>query len=467
MSSYGLRDERHRHVDSGCAVRHVRLRLQSWWPSKSFAPRCAARKESAPTSGGATVVNRDFLELPEEILGDIFALLEIPDLVRAGCVCSSWHTVYAGLRSSGWYNRHQTPCLLYMSESAGDNINCMYSLAEKRVYKLTLPEPPIRSRYLIGSSNGWLVTADEKSELHIVNLITGEQIALPSVTTIEQVKPIFDESGALQEYELSQYDGESEYGDPYILPLGNLRDKLYGKAFVFSDSSTGSYIVVLIHNPVSQLSFARARDSRWTWLPPSGDYEDCIYLDGILYVVTSTGGMDAFDLTGSSFSRKVIMNKMKNYIHERMYIVQSPSGELFQVWREQDDIPIGDGDAAPERVLSEIETETKNMMLYKVDMAAKKLVQINSLHGHVLFLGYGQSCCVRAEEYQQLKANHIYLTDDERGIAFWKSNRRDIGIFNLETNTTEEIVPSQSWCTWPVPIWITPNFAKMSSGLNR
>jgi len=35
-----------------------------------------------------------------------------------------------------------------------DNIACLYSLVEKRVYKLTLPEPPIRTRFLVGSSNG-------------------------------------------------------------------------------------------------------------------------------------------------------------------------------------------------------------------------------------------------------------------------------------------------------------------------
>jgi hypothetical protein len=39
--------------------------------------------------------------------------------------------------------------------------------------------------------------------MHIVNPITGEQVALPSVLTIEQVKPIFDEHGAVHKYELS------------------------------------------------------------------------------------------------------------------------------------------------------------------------------------------------------------------------------------------------------------------------
>jgi len=122
-------------------------------------------------------------ELPVDILMDIFALLEIPDLLRAGAVCSTWHAAYTSLLSHGCYHRPQTPCLLYTSESDADNVACLYNLAEDRVYRLTLPELAIRSRYLIGSSNGWLVTADDRSELHMVNPITGEQIALPPVTT--------------------------------------------------------------------------------------------------------------------------------------------------------------------------------------------------------------------------------------------------------------------------------------------
>jgi hypothetical protein len=87
---------------------------------------------------------------------------------------------------------HQTPCLLYTSESAGERAASLYNLVEKKSYTLTLPDPPVRSRHIIGSSYGWIITADERSELHLVNPITGEQIALPSVTTIEQVKPVFD-----------------------------------------------------------------------------------------------------------------------------------------------------------------------------------------------------------------------------------------------------------------------------------
>ena len=406
-------------------------------------------------------------ELPVDILMDIFALLEIPDLLRAGAVCSTWHAAYSSLLSHGCYHRPQTPCLLYTSESHADNVACLYNLAEDRVYRLTLPELAIRSRYLIGSSNGWLVTADERSELHMVNPITGEQIALPPVTTIEQVKPILDDAGEIKEYELSHFSGEEVYRDPTILALNELRDDLYSKAFVFPDeASSGSYIVVLIHQPY-ELSFARTGDSKWTLLAARDSYEDCMYVEGVLYAVTGACRIDAFDLTGPTNLRKVIMEETKNFILEHIYITKTSSGDLLLVWREQDVKGEGDvGEDAPEPDLSEIKMETRKITLYKVDMEAKQLVEINRLHDHVLFLGYSQTYCLGAEEYPSLKANHAYLTDSERHIAFWKRNCRDICVFNLESNSAEEIVLPQCWCSWPAPIWITPNLT-MSSRLRE
>ncbi|CAN6372524.1 unnamed protein product [Urochloa humidicola] len=395
-------------------------------------------------------------ELPVEIIMDIFALLEIPDLVRAGSVCSSWHAAYTSVCSLGMYRWPQTPCLLYTSQSDSDNVACLYSLTEKRVYKLTLPEPPIRNRCLIGSSNGWLVTADEMSELHMVNPITGEQFALPPVTTIEQVKPIYDDAGAIHKYELSQYYGEEEFSTPQVCVLDKLRDSLYVKAFVFSATPSGSWIVVLLHNPISQLSFAKAGDCSWTWLPPSAYYHDCVYTDGLLFAVTAIGGIDAFDLTGPTVSRMVIMDRSKDFIYEQLYLVQAPCGDLLQVRRTQDVVRAGEDE--------EFFMETRKIMLYNVNMMEKELVEVNGLQDHVLFLGLSQSFFQSANEYPQLKMNHVYLTDDDTGFALWKSNRRDVGVFNLENNSMEEIVSPQLWCSWPAPIWITPNLSKVGSG---
>uniref|UniRef100_A0A8I6YBN3 F-box domain-containing protein n=1 Tax=Hordeum vulgare subsp. vulgare TaxID=112509 RepID=A0A8I6YBN3_HORVV len=294
------------------------------------------RKVSPPK-----IVARKLPELPQDVLMEIFSLLEIPDLIRAASVSTSWRCAYTSLCSQlGVYKRPQTPCLLYTSESAGENVACLYSLAEKRVYNLTLPDPPIRSRYLIGSSHGWLVTADDKSELHLINPITGQQIALPPVITIDYVEPIFDDAGTIIKYGLLEQayyaDSGSKAVDPKLLTyaLDELRDHLYVRAFIFPDPSAGSYIVVLIHGPEGELSFARIGDCKWTLLPPGWDYKECIYMHDLLYAFTATGRIDAFNLTGPTVTRNIIIDDIDYYFSRDMwYVVQAPCGGLLQVCR--------------------------------------------------------------------------------------------------------------------------------------
>ncbi|KAL6641653.1 hypothetical protein ACP70R_019834 [Stipagrostis hirtigluma subsp. patula] len=393
-------------------------------------------------------------ELSQDVLMSIFATLEIPDLVRAGSVCSNWRSAYKSLSGLGQHKKQQTPCLLYTSESAGENVACLYSLAEQRVYKLTLPAPPIRSRFLIGSSNGWLVTIDESCEIHLINLISGQQVNLPSVITIEHVKPIYNASGSISMYEYSWLCGSKVHHPPSILTPAELRERLCYKAFVYFDEATGGYIVVLIHNPYHQLSFARVGDDKWTWLPPYTDYLNCMYEDGLLYAVTSWGEIHAFEFGHHIITVKIIMKIQETYEKDNSYIIQAPWGDLLHIHRLTDYIDYHP-QADPMKVTEKIE-------IYKVDIAGEKVVEVNCLHGHVLFLGHNQSLCLRAEAYPSLKANHAYFTDDnEYWIKACKSNRRDIGVFNLDNNNREELISTQLWSNWPVPIWITPNLAKM------
>ncbi|CAN6363209.1 unnamed protein product [Urochloa humidicola] len=408
-------------------------------------------------------------EMPQDILRRIFATLEIPDLVRAGSVCSSWRAAYTGLCNTGNCRLQQTPCLLYITESTDAREAGMYSLAEKKAYTLTLPDPPIRSRYIIGSSFGWIITADERSELHLLNPITGEQIALPSVTTIEQVKPVFDDEGAVCNYEYWWYTGEDVISDtPSVFPLSELRDFLFYKAFLSSDPSTGGYFVVLIHNPRWQLSFSRAGDDKWTWLPPHIFYEDCLFKEGLLYASTKIGEIHTFNLGAPAVTQKVFLDKVKDLYFERIYIVQGSCGELLQIWRS-DAVPHGDDEDESDSDL-ELELDhdkhvsnTSAVTIHKVEPTSKKIVKISSLGQNVLFLGHNQSLCLHAEEYPQLKANHVYFTDDEYiYTAGFKNNRRDIGVFDLENNSSEEITTPQLWCNWPTPVWLIPNPRRMN-----
>jgi hypothetical protein len=400
-------------------------------------------------------------ELPQDVLMSIFCTLDVPDLVRAGSVCSSWHAAYTCLRDLGKYKQSQTPCLFYTSESAGDNVGLLYSLKENRSYKLTLPEPSIRSRFLIGSSNGWLITADERSELHLVNPITGEQVALPSVMTIEHVKPIFDVSGTIHKYELS-YDIGKVYTPPSLHDPSDLREYLYFKAFVFPDPSTGSYIVVLIHDPYLQISFARPGDDKWTWLGQGHPYKDCIYMDGLLYALDYFGEIDAFDLTASPVKMTVIMDELECPTCESMYIIQAPWGDLLQVWRTVEFPP-----NAPWYVPGQCRAQTLKTKVYKVDLEAKQLMEINRLPCHILFLGHNDSLCLSAEGHPGLKSNHAYFTDDHKELTVgYKNGTRDMGVMDLENSVKKEIA-SQIWSNWPCPTWITPNLMKLNLAFGK
>lgn len=403
------------------------------------------------------IVAGRFAELLQEVLMDIFSLLEFPDLVRVGSVCSSWNSAYSSICSFEQFKCSQTPCLIYTSESAGENVVFLYSLAERRACKLTLPEPAISRRYLIGSSHGWLITADERSEMHLVNPITSEQISLPSVVTIEQVTPILDETGVICSYRFSRHTGEAIMGPSSSYSLSVLRDHLFHKALLFYDTSVGNYFVVLIHNPFGQLSFARLGDEKWTWLPPHSHFDDCIYKDGLLYAVTLRGTVMAFDISGTVVTTKIILDWKSYYGSHRVYIVQPPSGDLLQIRRPE--IWIRD---SPHKHAT-FENAPWWTRIYKVCTASKKLVQINCLDDHVLFLGHNQSFCSRAEEYPHLKPNHIYYTDDCKSVS--SKCRRGyclaIGTLNLRTMKMSEIVSPWLWSNCMAPRWILPNPKKM------
>ncbi|RLM70238.1 F-box domain containing protein, expressed [Panicum miliaceum] len=314
-------------------------------------------------------------EVPQDVLRRIFAILEIPDLVRAGTVCSSWRAAYTSLCSTGNCRLQQTPCLLYTSESTDAR----------------------------------------------------------------------------------------EADTPSVFPLSKLRDFLFYKAFLSSDPSMGGYFVVLIHNPHSQLSFARAGD-----VPPHSYYEDCLFKEGLLYASTTIGEIHTFNLGAPAVTQKVFLDKMKDIYYERIYIVQGSVGEMLQIWRSNA-VPRGededetDSDLELELDRDKYVSNTAEITVYEVEPASKKIDKISSLGQNVLFLGHNLSLCLHAEGYPQLKANHVYFTDDDfLYTTRFKNNRRDIGVFDLENNSSEEITTPQLWSNWPTPVWLIPNPRRMS-----
>ncbi|GJN04485.1 hypothetical protein PR202_ga22035 [Eleusine coracana subsp. coracana] len=85
----------------------------------------------------------DSAGLPPEMLVTVMQTLEIPDVFRAGTVCTTWYAAYARA-----------------DNDAGTAT--LYSPASDVAFKVHLPEPPLRTRALVGSAHGWLATATRR-----------------------------------------------------------------------------------------------------------------------------------------------------------------------------------------------------------------------------------------------------------------------------------------------------------------
>jgi hypothetical protein len=305
------------------------------------------------------------------------------------------------------------------------------------------------------------VTADARSELQLLNPATGEQLALPPVATIEHVTPVLDDAGELRRYDLSFYDStlpRKETQSPQPYDVGDLR-VLYLKAVLSCDPSTsrgGDCIVMLIHHPKRQLSFARVGGQQWHWItsvPYYAEYFDCIYHNDAFYAMSMQGAIHRYTIEGSRASCDVIFKDTLPYMAYNVYIAPTLSGHVLQIWRFTNDPSPSEGEVM----------RTYSFQIYKLDFDNQCTVGINSLGGDALFLGHNYSCCLSTREHPKLLPNHVYFTDDdEYWLLDYKNMRRDVGIYNLEDGTSADVVTPQPWLNWPNPIWITPSFTKIS-----
>ncbi|CAN6381286.1 unnamed protein product [Urochloa humidicola] len=402
--------------------------------------------------------NADWSCLPGCILASILCLLEFPDVFSTAAVCTSWRTTARMLpRLGNIYSRPQTPCLLYTSVAGATE---MFSLTTSRSY--TLPKLPtdtyVADRYIFGSSHGWLVTADGRSELHLFNPATGEQLGLAPIVTIEHVTPVLDDNGRLSRYNLSFYDARLprlELHPPLAFQVGELREALFVKVVLSCDPSRGDCTAMLIHNPNRQLSFARVGlgGEQWHWVTTSPryvDYSDCIYHAGAFYAMDLQGGIHRYTIAGSYASCEVIFNDTVAYIAHNVYIAEASSGDLLQIWRFTD----MQGEETRE-------LRTNGFDIYDLDLENQSIMPKNNLGDDALFIGHNYTCCLPTKDYPKLLPGHVYFTDD---CDYWvmdnKNSRRDVGFYNLENRSCHELASNVPRVNWPNPIWITPSFTK-------
>ncbi|CAN6273704.1 unnamed protein product [Urochloa humidicola] len=445
--------------------------------------------ERVDGSSSAPIADRDWSRLPEDILISILQALPVADAVRSGAVCTSWNVAYAAFRRFRVPSPRQPPCLLYASDGLDPGAAALHCAATGAALRIPFPRAPLARRPLLGSGHGWVVTADEASNLHLVNPVTGAQVALPPITAIHHVKMGTDEQGDpaynvyedLPGFKFNYSQGQFEVDhEPTILEIDRAHEFMYYRVALSASPSAGrACVVLLLHMPQGEVSFARLGDDRWTWVAP-GDgtglpwrygYRDALYsaADGLFYLLGYDASLCSLDLNGSSPAAHEIINYVPNSATPTKYLVQTPPGDILQVWRLRDhvhsltpvDIPPDDMDDEwpPDPCL---ELNTVDMQVYKVDLHGQRVELMKSLPDYALFLGFNGSMCLPVKDFPGLKPNCAYITDDSvEYVNISKYNRREVGIWNMAEQSMLKLVDVSPviypWLNWPSPIWIKPS----------
>ncbi|GJN04486.1 hypothetical protein PR202_ga22036 [Eleusine coracana subsp. coracana] len=237
--------------------------------------------------------------------------------------------------------------------------------------------------------------------------------------------------------------------DPVHYPAQKLRLFLYYKIVMSCSPSKGrDCIVLLLHRPNGQLSFARLGDDRWTRITGASltwdsSYRDAFYniKDGLFYVLSFDGSMITLDLSGPSPVAKDIMPEAIPWNDPIKDLVQTSWGDLLQVWRLKEI----KRSVTPVEVRHEVDDPykvscIKEFFLYKVDYDLQDLVKLTSIGDHALFLGFNSAVCLPTKDFPMLKPDCAYVTDGfYEEICTDKHNMREIGIWDFKSNTLHSL----------------------------
>ncbi|CAM0909790.1 unnamed protein product [Alopecurus aequalis] len=449
-------------------------------------------------------------DLPADLLESVLGRLPVLDRLRFPAVCNAWRSastassarVQAVDMPSPWLMLPFNPTAGGQRRDAGDDTFSearFLSLSDGRTYAIPQPAPAVFDRLCVGSSpDGWLVTADADSELHLLNPLTGAQVPLPPPATLPFVHASRDADGRVVSYSIRCWFDDDDNGadaavlvPPESFAPDRLRYKLYEKAILLSaprkrqTGSWGGYAVMLICQPLSRLAIARAGDTRWTPLDtPSRSWVDAVPASSpvgaggrqLVYAMDSAGRVEAWDVDvtadATPTTREAVAAKCCCCCSGRAcsisgacsrYVVELSPGRLLQVHRlRQEAHARYRCEPNPERV----EYATFNAEFFEwTDGDRWALVDGKNagvLGGRALFLGKNASLCIPVDGCFELKGNCVYFTDD----GPWSHDRccevaPDVGVLDLADGSyrlPRGAARDLLW-KWPPPVWVFPSCA--------
>jgi hypothetical protein len=214
------------------------------------------------TGEAAVTDERDWSLLPEDLLLIAMGWMEVPDVIRWGAVCSSWCAAYSTFCRLRLPMPKQASCLLYACDAFGADGAALYSPSSDTTYRLPFPGRPPPLHGVAGSVHGWLFTTDQAANPYLLNPLTGERAALPPVSTLERVKSSFLDADGDAVYSVDHAWTTTSGPDVRQLTAQSVRDSTYLQVAVSAGGAAASCVVLLLHAPHAELSFARPGDER-------------------------------------------------------------------------------------------------------------------------------------------------------------------------------------------------------------
>ncbi|XP_042396398.1 putative F-box protein At5g66830 [Zingiber officinale] len=352
-------------------------------------------------------------KIPTDLLYSILSKLSIPDIFRSAAVCSSWSAV---VDEVGRWPDDQHPQIPWLVPELqiDRNVYHFLSLSEGRVYDIPSGDPR-NVKKVIGSSHGWLINID-KINVQLLNPITGAQIDLPSIPTMDD------------------------------------RNLHAMKAVLSSDPSrSGDYIVVFVFYSFSiQKEFlfsVSAGDEEWKMISGGAYYyDDVAFHKGKLYAVSQAeeevgqvmvAAYDLIALDSTPTGTPVVA--LPDIVLDADYVGHSFCTTV--------------NDLLIVRFLTNEYNQIKKLEVWKVDTEKGGIIPVNYLGKYALFLSEESSLCLDTSSLpknQNLKSNSVYISMDFFVNLVYNMEDESFTSFSLPPLSFPEMQE-------PTLLWFTPN----------
>ncbi|GFP83387.1 putative F-box protein at5g55150 [Phtheirospermum japonicum] len=403
----------------------------------------------------------NWLDLPIELWAAIAKkhATSIHDYLTFRGVCNSWRSIATFENFDSATPR--VPWLMYASsdekkegKKKADKNNAkkftnLFDLSTNKAHKLINFSPTDRKRYL--SCGGWILCVSEgNGEVCLAHPVWRAKIELPGLDT---------------------FPGDGG-GDRFIRKM-----VLSGSP----KSKVDDFVVMVIWGKLSKrLGFSRPGDKSWTVIDGGGSFSDIIYHNGKLYAVDSDKTVVECDILGPNPTHLRKVFSLPNSAAGVDALVASRAARAAAPPPLVADVIAGDGVDA-DRLLLFLE-----QMCYLVESCGKFLIVIrhtmyrktiwfevfefdlnDGSHKEItqfdqwnkaMFLGFNSSVCVELSEWNVVKPNCIYFTDDHSSKG---AKHLDMGVFSLSSMlvTTRGLLDrSSDGAFLTPPTWVMPSF---------